>query len=238
MKFIKSMTTYLTGLKEQAQSDNEDFYEDPVTLTQPEPEQRAVNNHLGLDTVIIIDHSGSMADCDFKPDRLQGGKEAAIEYVRERIKISPYDRVAVIAFDHRADIRINLTDITLQQLIVDAINGIEIEGGTNITKGLKAAVEIFSDQELSANARQIILLTDGHGGHPLRTATKLKERLQCTIDVVGIGGEPEAVNEELLRQVATTELSGVNHYRFITDSRSLKEHYKEIATQIMWNPQK
>ena len=50
--------------------------------------------------------------------------------------------------------------------------------------------------------RGIILLTDGHGGHPLRTADDLKSR-GVVIDVIGIGPSPSAVDEKLLKKVAS-----------------------------------
>ena len=41
------------------------------------------------------------------------------------------------------------------------------------------------------------------------------------------------VNESLLKQVATTDPGGHNHYRFISDAHSLKLHYRELATSLV-----
>ncbi|HUT42812.1 MAG TPA: hypothetical protein VMW95_00640, partial [Desulfobacterales bacterium] len=79
------------------------------------------------------------------------------------------------------------------------------------------------------------LLTDGHGGHPVKIANKLKDKYSAILDVVGIGGSAEVVNESLLRKVATTDPDGFNHYRFIKDSMDLKEHYKHLATGLIWH---
>jgi len=52
---------------------------------------------------------------------------------------------------------------------------------------------------------------------------------------VGIGGTPDAVNEALLRQVATTDPGGFCHYRFVKDPETLSEHYTQLAKGLVWN---
>jgi len=186
------------------------------------------------DTVIVEDVSGSMDLSDYPPTRLDGGIEAAVEYINVRSDQCPNDRLAVVAFDHTAWVVIGLTSITNIDRLIKAVYRLKIRGGTDIAKGLDKTVDIFRKNLDSANNRQVILLTDGHGGNPLITANKLKNEYRAVIDVVGIGGSRKSVNEKLLRKVATTDPDGFNHYRFIKDPRALKMHYRNIATGLIW----
>ena len=56
-------------------------------------------------------------------------------------------------------------------------------------------------------------MTDGHGGHPLRTAEELKAR-GVVIDVTGVGQDPAGVDEKLLKKVASV-IEGELRYRFV-----------------------
>ena len=56
--------------------------------------------------------------------------------------------------------------------------------------------------------------------------------------IVGIGGTRGAVKESLLWKVATTDQDGFNHYFFIKDSAALKQHYRQLATGLVWRGDK
>ena len=68
----------------------------------------------------------------------------------------------------------------------------------------------------------------------MKVANELKGQLQVLVEVIGIGGHSSAVNEHLLRRIATTDPDGFTHYCFIRDSASLIAHYSELATGIVW----
>ena len=73
------------------------------------------------------------------------------------------------------------------------------------------------------------MLTDGHGGDPLRTSEELKAA-GVIIDVVGIGPTSSDVNEDLLKQLASV-VEGELRYRFIKDHRTLVQHYTQLANK-------
>jgi hypothetical protein len=185
------------------------------------------------DTVIIIDVSISMNDDDYPPTRLCGGIEAAVEYVHARSQRHPYDRIAVASFSNQGRVVLGLTDISRKQRIISAIESLTIESGTDIKAGLEQALCIFNNDRQSGRSRRVILLTDGHGGRPLSTAQRLKTSYNTLIDVAGIGGTSEDVNEKLLKKVATTDPDGFNHYYFIKDSKGLKDHYRRLACGLI-----
>lgn len=187
------------------------------------------------DTAIVVDVSVSMGDTDYYPTRLAGGIEASVEYINIRAEQSPKDRIAIVAFDNTAWVVIDFSIVAQKGILIKAIRQLEIKGGTNIAEGLKKAYEIFKKHPDSTNKKHIILLTDGHGGYPVKIANKLKDEYRVVVNVVGMGGSCEDVNESLLRKVATTDLDGFNHYRFIKNSMDLKEHYKHLATGLIWH---
>ena len=120
------------------------------------------------DTIIIVDISYSMENTDFSPSRLQGGIDAAIEYISARFKISPNDRIALVAFNEREKILSRLTPIFNKPQLIMLLNKLKPDNGTDIAAGLNAAINIFQKDAPSTNLRQIILLTDGHGGRPFK----------------------------------------------------------------------
>ena len=232
-KLLKKTSSTLNGLFEQFGANMLEHKD------QTPAEKQDVQTVCGIDcprdTIIVVDVSGSMGDTDYHPTRLAGGIEAAVEYINIRAGQSPKDRIAIVAFDHSAWIIIDLSSVAQKEEIIKAVRQLEIKGGTNIAEGLKKAYEIFKKHPDSTNKRHIILLTDGHGGHPVKIANKLKDEYSVILNVVGIGGSNKDVNEPLLRKIATTDPDGFNHYRFIKNSIDLKEHYKHLATGLIWH---
>ena len=131
-----------------------------------------------------------------------------------------------MSFDQYAQVEFPLgTLATDKAQMISAIQALQIRGGTDINEGLKVAGSLFDFNRKVK--RRIILLTDGQGGYPLRTAEGLKSQ-GVTIECIGIGQSPDCVDEALLRQVATTS-AGECHYRFISDQRTLLDHVTQLG---------
>ncbi len=187
------------------------------------------------DTAIVIDVSGSMGACNYPPSRRDGGIQAGMAYAKARDITHADDRIAVISFSDDAHVVLPLTPVAKSRTIQAALRQLTIDGGTDLAKGLRAAARLFENEQQTGRRRHIVMLTDGRGGEPLKQAAKLKNKLGAVIDVVGIGGTPDAVNEALLREVATTEPGGFCHYRFVKDPETLSEHYKQLAKGLVWH---
>lgn len=215
---------------------------DPFVILKKPP-----NHHTGSlephqlsdtrDTAFVNDVSGSMDERDCHPSRLGASKKAAQEYVWQRVGISPQDRIALVSFSDNAKVVLPLTEIGQANAIIKAIKKLKIYGGTDIAQGLKAAREVLlnglsTDSTRHARNKHILMLTDGRGGHPIGLAKELKDQ-HVLIEVIGVGGDTSAVNEELLRKVATTDAHGFTHYWFINDTDCLVNHYRELATGIV-----
>ena len=126
------------------------------------------------------------------------------------------------------------TAINNSRNIIKGIRSIKIVGGTDIGNGLVETAKVLNVHSKLNAKSHIILLTDGFGECPLSIPEEIKQQYDTIIDVVGIGGSRDDVNEYLLREVATTEVDGTNHYRFIADARTLKQHYRQLATGLVW----
>jgi len=185
-------------------------------------------------TVIIIDCSGSMSCLDYPPNRLEAAINAATEYVNTLTEQNAKATVAVVSFSDQGKVVVPPTTVRNIRQITDGLRSIKIYGGTNIGNGLEETEKVLNAHSKPNAQSHIILLTDGFGDCPLSVPEKLKQQYGTIIDVVGIGGSPSDVNESLLRKVATTDPDGTNHYRFIADARTLKQHYRQLATGLFW----
>lgn len=199
-----------------------------------------VGQELPQRNILLLDNSDSMEAEDYPPNRLEAAKECAIEFLRERATRSPSDEIAVISFGSRAYCKCKLTSVTKLREIEKAINGISLDFLTAMGRGLKKAEKIFdigssSPLENGVFIDRIILLTDGrhcHGCLPLPIAERLKEA-GVQINCIGIAGNRLAIDELLLRQIASTdELTGTPRYRFIKDRGALQKHFQELATGL------
>ena len=146
--------------------------------------------------------------------------------------MSPADYLALIGFNDAAKVHLGWTGIGDYQRITDALQYLVADGGTSLAEGLKAASRMFVKVHVDSYTRRILMLTDGHGGSPIKLADRLKAQ-GTLIQVIGIGGNPSAVNEEVLKAIATTDNTGFTHYWFISDSQSLVEHYEQMSTGIV-----
>jgi hypothetical protein len=82
--------------------------------------------------------------------------------------------------------------------------------------------------------RRIILLSDGdynEGGSPIKVARILKNK-GVVIDCIGIGGSPDEVEVEKIKEVASRNSDGSLRYCFIGDQQSLIRKYESLAHHI------
>ncbi len=157
-----------------------------------------------INVALVIDKSGSM-----RGDKILRAKEAAIMAV-ERLREE--DIIAVVAYDHHANILLPATKATDQKMITNAINKIRVGGQSALYDGLEnAAKEIrkFLDRK---RVNRMILVSDGFANVGLNTPKELgklgaalgDESIAITTIGLGLG-----YNEDLMSQLA--EKSDGNH---------------------------
>ena len=210
---------------------------DASTIPQAYIEGLSEDHTYPHDTILVLDVSGSMLSMDCGSSRLEVSAEASQKYVRKRLERSPRDRVAIVTFNLRGKTVLTLTNVRHLNKIENRLSQLKADGGTDIAKGLKKANGLFArdlkQHPVTARFRRVLLLTDGQGGEPLIWANHLKGA-GVLIDVIGIGGTPDEVNERLLRLVATTDGNNFVHYWFFHDTQKLIDHYEKLATGLVY----
>ena len=192
--------------------------------------------------MIASDISGSMLSEDFKPNRLEAGKNIAMDFIKAR----PDDRIGLVIFSGESFTQCPLTidhDVLIN-LFADVKNGM-IDDGTAIGMGLATAVNRLKDSE--AKSKVIILLTDGvnnTGSIPPITAAEISKQFNIRVYTVGIGTNgsapypfkdqmgnthyqmiPVDVDEKTLTQIA--DITGGKYFR-ARNNTELTQIYAQI----------
>ena len=198
----------------------------------------------GIDIMLALDNSGSMAAEDFKPkNRLYVAKETVARFVSGRLN----DRIGLVSFAEKSYTRCPLTldYAVLQSLLAQVQLAPRSEDGTAIGMGLATAVNRLKDSR--AKSRVIVLLTDGRnnrGSIDPSTGAALAEALGVKIYTIGVGTKGQApypvddgmfgkryvylpadIDEDSLKAIASS--TGGLYFR-ATDTRSLEEIFSRI----------
>lgn len=144
----------------------------------------------GIDIVIAIDVSGSMAAEDFElngqpVNRLVIAKDVVSQFIQKRLN----DRIGLVAFGSKAYIATPLTlDHDFLQQNLERLHLGMIEDGTAIGSAISASVNRLRD--LKAKSKVVVLMTDGQnnaGKVPPVTAAEAAEALGVRIYSIGVG---------------------------------------------------
>lgn len=198
----------------------------------------------GIDIVLCMDVSGSMASRDILPSRMEVAKEMAIEFVESR----PVDRIGLVIFSGESFTQCPIT--TDKRTLISQIQSLEsrryLKDGTVIGEGLATAVDRLSKS--GSVSKVIILITDGKEDAPDSrlidpvTALEIAKTKQVRVYTIGIGAQASSIveingttpnrnpaidfiDEELLRRIAQ-ETNG-KFFR-ARDKQGLKNTYAQI----------
>jgi Ca-activated chloride channel family protein len=201
----------------------------------------------GIDIVIALDLSGSMAAEDFEMkgqpvNRLTIAKDVIERFAAKREN----DRIGLVAFAGRAYIASPLTlDHPFLMENLERLTLGSIEDGTAIGSGIAAAVNRLRD--LKSKSKVVILMTDGQnnaGKVPPATAAEAAQSLGVRVYTIGVGTKGIArmpyvnvfgqkvytdqqvdIDEETLTEVA--KKTGGKYYR-AENTEGLRKIYAEI----------
>ncbi len=220
-----------------------------VALARPQRVMRMVtSDRYGIDIVVALDASGSMAAEDFRPrNRFSVAKELIGDFIARRQD----DRIGIITFGVRAATRVPITyDRDVAQAILDRAQVGENGDGTAIGHAIATAVNRLRTSK--SRSRVIILLTDGvnnSGSIDPLTAAGLAAKFGIKIYTIGVGsrgsvpipvkrqnpitGEIETVyqliradlDEETLAAIA--KQTGGEYFR-ATDARAMEQVLNRI----------
>ncbi len=202
----------------------------------------------GVDIVVALDVSGSMAAEDFQPrNRLAVAKEVVAEFVKRR----PHDRIGLVAFAGKSLTKSPPT--TDGAVLLRQLEDVRLEmlpDGTAIGSGL--ATSLTRLRRSQARSKVIVLVTDGAnnaGEIDPATATDLARAMEVRVYtvLVGRGGQVPMpvrvqdpftgrivqrtvmteveIDEDLLKKIA--DRTGGEFFR-ATDSASLRHIFDRI----------
>jgi Ca-activated chloride channel homolog len=162
----------------------------------------AANDRYGIDIVIALDASGSMAAEDFRPrNRFGVAKDLIGDFIARRQD----DRIGIVTFGVRAATRVPITfDRDVAQAILNKAQVGENGDGTAIGHAIATCVNRLRTSK--TRSRVIILLTDGvnnAGSIDPLTAASLAARYGIRIYTIGVGSRG-AVPLPVKRQNAFT----------------------------------
>lgn len=215
-----------------------------VALARPQNANSWTEGNIeGIDIVLTMDISTSMLAMDFQPNRIEGAKAVAKDFIAMR----PNDNIGLVAFAGESFTACPLTSD--HAVLLNRLSELEpgiIQDQTAIGLGLVTALNRLKGSE--ASSKVVILLTDGvnnAGDVSPQMASQLAASLGITIHTIGMGsGEgmapypftsafggtmirsvPVELDEDVLRQIATA--TGGEYFR-ATDQESLQYIYKQI----------
>jgi Ca-activated chloride channel family protein len=225
----------------------------PLAVSAARPQEvlsRRLERAQGVDMVVALDVSGSMAALDFRPtDRLGVAKEVIGSFIARRTD----DRLSLVVF---AGAAVTLCPLTLDhdvlQTLLDQVELETLPVGTAIGLGLGTSVNRLRASE--ADSKVVVLVTDGSNNtgqlDPV-TAAELAAELGITVHtvLVGRGGlvqmpvrqrDPRTgrvrriirdrkveINPELLAEIS--RLTGGTMFR-ARDPQALQQVFDEIDT--------
>jgi len=202
-----------------------------------------VENKQGIDILLAMDISGSMASLDFKPkNRLEVAKEVINGFISKR----KTDRIGLVAFAGAAVTKCPLTlDYEMLEYFLNLTNLGELEDGTAL--GMALATSVNRIKNSKSRTKIIILLTDGvnnKGEIDPRDAAQIALNFGIKVYTIGVGKRGKApfpvkdrfgretqimvdveIDEKVLREIANT--TGGLYFR-ATDKDSLDNIFTEI----------
>lgn len=187
----------------------------PVALARPQTEETESSvTKEGIDIVVALDVSQSMAAEDLQPNRLEAAKASLEQFVSELED----DRLGVVVFAGQAFTQSPLTFD--YGILTEYIKGITLEsiyqrapglGGTAVGDAILAGVNRLEDSE--ATTKLIVLITDGDantGIDPMIAVQKAADE-GITVYTIGVGtaeGAPIPVVNQLGQKTYATNADG------------------------------
>ncbi|MBK8014218.1 MAG: VWA domain-containing protein [Deltaproteobacteria bacterium] len=159
-----------------------------------------------LAVALVIDRSGSMAG-----EKIMRAREAAKVLVA---RLLDDDQIALISYASDFSEDVPLVQLKGQrERVARAIDRLLDGGGTNLGGGLTAAIKALSGPNVHAEARRVLLLSDGNANQGVTDPPTLARRVQAarqngiTVSTLGLGLD---FNEDLMTLIA--ESAGGGYY--------------------------
>ena len=182
-----------------------------IALARPQTVVRtSADDRFGIDLVIALDSSGSMAAEDFTP---RNRFAVAKDLISEFIQMCGNDRIGVITFGTRAATRVPITfDHAIARKILEDARIGDNGDGTAIGHAIATGVNRLRGSE--SRSRVLILVTDGvnnSGSIDPVTAAALATRYGIRIYTIGVGSRGEVPIPVKVQNRFTGEIETIYH---------------------------
>jgi len=211
-----------------------------IIIGLADPRMPLENLKEGVNIVLVLDGSGSMAATDYQPTRLESAKNAAEILIDS---LEPNDHAGIVLFESGATTVSYLTPF--KEKTVDDLQAIrQRDGATAIGDGLVLGIDMANS--IPNKKKVVILLSDGdHNAGVVTPSEAVQYALQKKIQIHTIGmGSDEPVllgtniygnplyaelNEAELIAIATA--ANGKYYKSV-DNNSLAEIFEDISDDI------
>ncbi|MBI2267200.1 MAG: VWA domain-containing protein [Armatimonadetes bacterium] len=172
-----------------------------------------------LNMALVLDKSGSM----YAAEKIDYVKQA-VQYVVDQLR--PEDLVSIIAFADRARVMIpsqQIFDKGGVKRMIQRIDDVDVGGGTEMNRGIRAAIDEVEKHLAPDKVNHVVLLTDGLTLHEDECIDRARGGTSrgLSFSTMGVGSD---FNEKLLIRIA--ELSGGKSY-YIDDPRDIPQIFAQ-----------
>lgn len=194
----------------------------------------------GVNVVLVLDDSGSMAATDYKPTRLEAAKRAAEILIRS---LKEKDDVGVVVFESGATTAAYLSPY--KDRVIEKLKAIkQKQGRTAIGDGLALGIDMATS--IPNKKKVVILLSDGVNNAGVispEEAIEYAKAEHVQVFTVGMGSKGKTVlgydwfgnpvyaelDETTLRKIA--EQTGGKYFKSV-DDKTLDEIYRNLSKNI------
>ena len=192
-----------------------------LTLHAGHPETEERPPVRSVDMVIVLDRSGSM-----QGRKLMDARQAVNKLLSN---LSANDRFALVTYSEGVQTvsgLVNVTDSNRAKLF-SLVNGVRAGGGTNLSAGLQAGINILAAPLRSENAARVILISDGLANRGLTDINSLTGIASTAVEnefavsTVGVGTD---FNEQLMTAIAD---HGTGNYYYLENPAAFAEVFQQ-----------
>jgi len=177
----------------------------------------------------VLDVSGSMAGYD----RIESLQHALCKFVE---KLSSKDKVSLVSFNDEPTMNIPSKAIGAKKELIEEINGLNADGGTNIYDGLEMGYKEILKNYNSKAVNRTILLSDGYGSKPVPDILKMSKKYNskgAELTTIGVG---QSFNYPLLKSLSSAkgglfQYAGRSEEIFDVFANELERLVKPVASE-------
>lgn len=171
----------------------------------------------------VIDRSGSM----------QGGNMEMVQSALHLLvdSLRPDDEVGIVTYSDDAELELDVTPVSEESALRDAIDGLASDGGTNTEAGLRLGYEHALDNLRDDGVNRVVLLSDGVANQgetdPDVLAEEVAQPAGDDVQLLTVGVGMEVFNDTLLERLAD---QGNGFYAFVDSPHEAERLFVEDLT--------